>query len=276
MRVSFVKMHGCGNDFVILDERASPLGLTPARAAAVANRRTGIGCDQLITLEPPPPGADVFMRIRNPDGSEAGACGNATRCVTDLLARETGRTSQAIRTVSGDLPSVMLPDGRVQVDMGPVRLDWRDIPLARPADTLHLGLSCGAVSDPAAASMGNPHATFFVRDVAAVPVSEVGPVLEHDPLFPERANIGFAQIMAEDRIRLRVWERGAGLTLACGSGACAALVNAHRRGLTGRRAVVQVDGGALEIAWREDGHVLMTGPVATSFTGTIELSAFPA
>ena len=276
MRVSFVKMHGCGNDFVILDERASPLGLTPARAAAVANRRTGIGCDQLITLEPPPPGADVFMRIRNPDGSEAGACGNATRCVTDLLARETGRTSQAIRTVSGDLPSVMLPDGRVQVDMGPVRLDWRDIPLARPADTLHLGLSCGAVSDPAAASVGNPHATFFVRDVAAVPVSEVGPVLEHDPLFPERANIGFAQIMAEDRIRLRVWERGAGLTLACGSGACAALVNAHRRGLTGRRAVVQVDGGALEIAWREDGHVLMTGPVATSFTGTIELSAFPA
>ncbi|HEY8289653.1 MAG TPA: diaminopimelate epimerase [Acetobacteraceae bacterium] len=276
MRASFVKMHGCGNDFVIFDERARALGLTPARAAAVADRRTGIGCDQLITMEPPPPGADAFMRIRNPDGSEAGACGNATRCVAELLAGESGRTSQVIRTVAGDLPSMVLPDGRVQVDMGPVRLDWRDIPLAREMDTLHLDLSRGAVSDPAAASMGNPHATFFVPDVEAVPIAQIGPLLEHDPLFPERANIGFAQIIAPDRIRLRVWERGAGLTLACGSGACAALVNAHRRGLTGRRAVVRVDGGELEIAWREDGHVLMTGPVATSFTGAIDLSAFPA
>jgi diaminopimelate epimerase len=171
---------------------------------------------------------------------------------------------------------MVLPDGRVQVDMGPVRLDWRDIPLAREMDTLHLDQSRGAVSDPAAASMGNPHATFFVPDVEAVPIAQIGPLLEHDPLFPERANIGFAQIIAPDRIRLRVWERGAGLTLACGSGACAALVNAHRRGLTGRRAVVRVDGGELEIAWREDGHVLMTGPVATSFTGAIDLSAFPA
>ena len=274
----FLKMHGCGNDFVVFDERAGALGLTARRAAAIADRRTGVGCDQFIAIEPAPEGsnADAFMRIRNPDGAEAGACGNATRCVVDLLARETGRRIQIIRTVAGNLPSEALPDGRVRVDMGPARLDWPDVPLARPMDTLHLDLAAGPVADPAAANMGNPHATFFVDDVARVPVSELGPRLEYDPLFPERANIGFAQVLAPDRIRLRVWERGAGLTLACGSGACAALVNAHRRGLTGRRAAVVVDGGELEIEWRADGHVLMTGPVATSFIGEIDLAAYPA
>jgi diaminopimelate epimerase len=273
----FLKMHGCGNDFVVFDERSGALGLTRTRAAAIADRRTGVGCDQFITIEPAPPNtnADAFMRIRNPDGEEAGACGNATRCVVDLLARETGRRIQVIRTVAGNLPSEALPDGRVRVDMGPARLEWSDIPLARRMDTLHLDLASGPVADPAAASMGNPHATFFVPDIARVPVAELGPALEHDELFPERANIGFAQIMAPDRIRLRVWERGAGLTLACGSGACAALVNAHRRGLAGRRAVVVVDGGELEIEWRADGNVLMTGPVATSFTGEIDLGAYP-
>ena len=274
----FLKMHGCGNDFVVFDERGGPLGLTRARAAAIADRRTGVGCDQFIAIEPAPAGsnADAFMRIRNPDGNEAGACGNATRCVVDLLARETGRRIQVIRTVAGNLPSEALADGRVRVDMGPARLTWSDVPLAREMDTLHLGLAVGPVADPAALSMGNPHATFFVGDVSRVPVGELGPALEHDALFPERANIGFAQVLAPDRIRLRVWERGAGLTLACGSGACAALVNAHRRGLAGRRAAVVVDGGELEIEWREDGHVLMTGPVATSFIGEIDLAAYPA
>ena len=274
----FLKMHGCGNDFVVFDERAGALGLTAKRAAAIADRRTGVGCDQFIVIEPAPDGsnADAFMRIRNPDGAEAGACGNATRCVVDLLTRETGRRIQIIRTVAGNLPSEALPDGRVRVDMGPARLDWPDVPLARPMDTLHLDLVAGPVADPAAANMGNPHATFFVDDVARLPVGELGPRLEYDPLFPERANIGFAQVLAPDRIRLRVWERGAGLTLACGSGACAALVNAHRRGLTGRRAAVVVDGGELEIEWRADGHVLMTGPVATSFIGDIDLTAYPA
>ena len=274
----FWKMHGCGNDFVVFDERAGSLGLTAARAASIANRRTGVGCDQFIAIEPPPPGsnADAFMRIRNPDGSEAGACGNATRCVVNILARETGRGTQVIRTVAGDLPSEVLVDGRVRVDMGRALLDWTDIPLARPMDTLHLDLTAGSAVDPAAASMGNPHATFFVDDVANVVVAELGPKLEHDPLFPERANIGFAQMLAADRIRLRVWERGAGLTLACGSGACAALVNAHRRGLSARRATVVMDGGELEIEWREDGHVLMTGPVVTSFRGEIDLAAYPA
>jgi diaminopimelate epimerase len=276
--VRFLKMHGCGNDFVVLDERHGALGITPTRAAAIADRRTGVGCDQFIVIEPPPAqsDADAFMRIRNPDGSEAGACGNATRCVAHLLAHETGRLTQIIRTTSGDLRGEVLSDGSVRVDMGPARFDWPDVPLARPMDTLHLDLALGPLADPAAASMGNPHATFFIADLAGLPVAEFGPRLEHDPLFPERANIGFAQVLAPDQIRLRVWERGAGLTLACGSGACAALVNAHRRGLTGRRATLEMDGGDLTIEWRSDGHVLMTGPVATAFTGEIDLAAYPA
>ncbi len=277
MLTPFVKMHGCGNDFVVLDERAAPLGLTAARAAAIADRRTGIGCDQFIVLEPAPPGggADAFMRIRNPDGAEAGACGNATRCVASLLATETGRRRVIVQTAAGPLPSMIHQDGRISVDMGPARFGWRDVPLAAEADTLHLALALGPLSDPAALSMGNPHATFFVDDAETLPVETLGPVLERDPMFPDRANIGFAHILAPDRIRLRVWERGAGLTRACGSGACAALVNAARRGLAGRRATVLVDGGALEIEWRDDGHVLMTGPVATSFRGTLDLAAFP-
>ena len=278
MDAAFLNMHGCGNDFVVFDEPPASLGLTAARAAAIAHRRTGVGCDQFIVIEPPPAGsnADAFMRIRNPDGGEAGACGNATRCVASLLAAETGRPLQVIQTVAGLLPAEVLPDGRVTVDMGPARLDWRDVPLTAACDTLHLPLARGPLADPAALSMGNPHATFFVPNLAAIAVDELGPDLEHDPLFPDRANIGFAQILAPDRMRLRVWERGAGLTLACGSGACAAMVNAARRGLTGRRATIIVDGGELEMAWRDDGHVLMAGPVATAFRGTINLSAYPA
>ncbi len=282
MITGFVKMHGCGNDFVVLDARAIPLGITPTRAAALADRRQGIGCDQLIIIEPPPEGsnADAFMRIRNPDGAEAGACGNATRCVVERLALETGRRHQVIRTVAGNLPADLLDDGRVTVDMGPAGLKWADVPLARPMDTLHLDLALFGVADPAACSMGNPHATFFVDDLGSLPIHTLGPALEHDQLFPERANIGFAQVIAPDRLRLRVWERGAGLTLACGSGACAALVNAHRRGLARRQATVVVDGGELEIEWRADGwhdggHVLMTGPVATAFTGSVDLAAYP-
>jgi diaminopimelate epimerase len=277
MFTAFVKMHGCGNDFVIFDERATPLNLTRARAAALADRRRGIGCDQLISIEPPPPrsNADVFMRIRNSDGSEAGACGNATRCVAALLAEESGRGVQVIHTAAGNLPAELLDDGRVVVDMGPVRLGWSEVPLAREMDTLHLDLALGGIADPAACSMGNPHATFFVSNPDGLPLDALGPALEHAPLFPERANIGFAQVLAPDRIRLRVWERGVGLTLACGSGACAALVNAHRRHLAERRALVEVDGGELEIAWRADGHVLMTGPVATTFKGAVDLVMYP-
>ncbi len=263
MRVPFTKMHGCGNDFVVLDERAASLGLTPEQAVHLCDRRLGIGCDQLVSLEPHDAG--VFMRIRNPDGSEAGACGNATRCVAALVAAEQDVVTLSVHTIAGRLASELLADGRVRVDMGAPGLGWRDLPLSHEADTLHLPLP----GDPAGASMGNPHATFFVADVDAVGAR--GPALERSTLFPDRANIGFAQVLSHHRIRLRVWERGAGLTRACGSGACAALVNASRRGLTGRQAEVAMDGGTLHVEWRDDGRVLMTGPVATSFTGTVEL-----
>ncbi|MDB5317451.1 MAG: dapF [Rhodospirillales bacterium] len=265
--VAFTKMHGLGNDFVVLDERAASLGLTPARARLIADRHRGIGCDQIISLEPAA-GADVFMRIRNPDGSEAGACGNATRCVAALVAAETGQRQLTIRTIAGDLPCTILAPDRVVADMGAPRLGWQDVPLAEAMDTLALPIAEAA----AACSMGNPHATVFVDDLAMIDVAKTGLRLEYHPIFPDRANIGFAQILAPDHIRLAMWERGAGQTLACGSGACAAIVNAHRRGLTGRRATISMPGGDLILEWREsDGHVLMEGAVATAFTGSFAL-----
>ncbi|MGD9537350.1 MAG: diaminopimelate epimerase [Alphaproteobacteria bacterium] len=266
----FIKMHGLGNDFVVLDGRVRPIALDAGAVRAIADRRTGVGCDQLLEIEPArSKDADVFMRIYNPDGGEVGACGNGTRCVAALLARESGRRRIVIETRAGLLRAEARDGGLVAVDMGEPGLDWRDIPLARQMDTLHLDLSAGALRDPAAVSMGNPHAVFFVPDAEAVDLATLGPQLEHDPLFPERANIEAAQVLDRERIRLRVWERGAGLTLACGTGACATLVAAVRRGLTGRRARVILDGGPLDIEWREDGHVVMAGPVATSFTGIL-------
>ena len=266
MPIPFLKMHGAGNDFVVIDERRQPFDFSPAEVRRLADRRRGVGCDQFITLHPPPAGtdADLVMRIRNPDGQEAGACGNATRCVAELLFEQTGHPFQVIRTVAGDLPAERLADGRFRVDMGVARLRWDEVPLARDVDTLHLPLP----GDPAACSIGNPHATLFVEDVAVA--ERDGPGLERDPLFPERANIGFAHVEAADRMRLRVWERGAGLTLACGSGACGAVVNAVRRGLTARRVAVEMDGGSLEIEYRQDGHVLMAGPAVLSFRGELE------
>ena len=266
MRTGFVKMHGCGNDFVILDGRRNALRLSSDTVRSLACRHTGIGCDQVIVVEASLDGI-AFMRIFNPDGSEAGACGNATRCVADILMRESDASFLVVRTMSGDLPSARRADGLIEVDMGPPRLGWKDIPLAEQMDTLRLDVE----GSPSALSMGNPHATFFVEDLARVAISDLGPRLEHHPIFPQRANIGFAQVIDSSTIRLRVWERGAGLTLACGSGACATLVNAHRRGLTQRKAAILIDGGELEIEWRDDEHVLMTGPVATVFHGEIDL-----
>ncbi len=265
----FIKMHGAGNDFVVLDGRAAPISIPPAAARLIADRRLGVGCDQIIIIEPDPLGAAAFMRILNADGSEAGACGNATRCVAALIAEETGDRFLAIRTISGLLGAEILGPGLVEVDMGEPHFDWGDIPLAGPADTLHLNISLGPVTDPAACSMGNPHATFFVGGLDGLPIASIGPVLECHRMFPERANIGFAAVEAPDRIRLKVWERGAGLTLACGSGACAALVNAHRRGLTGRVAHLILDGGALVINWAANNHVLMRGPAETAFAGIL-------
>jgi len=264
-------MHGLGNDFVVLDARREPVAVDAAAARALADRHTGIGCDQLILIEPPQePTAHAFMRIVNADGSEAEACGNAARCVARLLGEETGRRRVRLQTVAGLLDAELLADGAVAVDMGPARTDWRDIPLARPADTLAADIGAGPLAGPVCTNIGNPHATFFVADAEAVDLAALGPGLETDKLFPERANIGVATVASPDRIRLRVWERGVGITLACGSGACAALVAAHRRGLTGREAAVLLDGGGLAISWRDDGHVIMTGPATLAFEGSFD------
>ena len=276
-KVPFLKMHGLGNDFVVLDFRRTAVPVGARGVSALADRRTGVGCDQVILLEAPRhPAARAFMRIRNADGSEAEACGNATRCIADLLYRETGDPHARIETIAGLLEAEALADGRIAVDMGPARTGWREIPLARAMDTDHVQLSVGPLSDPVCTNIGNPHATFFVDHVERVDLAAFGPVLEHDPLFPVRTNIGVATIRDRGHIRLRVWERGAGITSACGSGACAALVAAHRRGLADRRALVELDGGTLSIAWREDGHVIMTGPAAVSFEGTFEADLLAA
>jgi len=270
-KIPFLKMHGLGNDFVVLDGRRSAITVNAAAARALADRRTGIGCDQVILLEPPrDPSAQVLMRIHNPDGGEAEACGNATRCVADLLRRETGDARVRVETIAGLLEAEALSDGRVAVDMGPVRTGWCEIPLAREMDTQRVELTLGPLAAPVCTNIGNPHATFFVDDAGAVDLATLGPILEQHALFPQRANIGVAAVRDRGNIRLRVWERGAGITRACGSGACAALVGAHRRGLAGRQAVVELDGGFLDIVWRADGHVVMTGPVALSFEGAVD------
>ncbi|MGO8917865.1 MAG: diaminopimelate epimerase [Stellaceae bacterium] len=269
----FLKMHGLGNDFVVLDARAEALALDGKAARAIADRHTGVGCDQLLILEPPKsPGADIFMRIRNADGGEVEACGNGTRCIAALVMRETGKERVVVETAAGLLEAHAAGAGRVSVDMGAAHLLWRDIPLARECDTLHVPLSLGPLVDPVCTSMGNPHATFFVADAEAIDLAALGPRLERDAIFPERANIGVAQVLSPTRLRFRVWERGAGITIACGTGACAALVAAARRGLAERKAEIVLDGGPLEIEWRADGHVLMTGPVAVSFSGTLDPS----
>jgi len=272
----FLKMHGLGNDFVVVDARDSRVDLTFERRRTIADRRRGVGCDQLIVLEAPTErGADVFMRIYNPDGAEAGACGNATRCVASMLMDERQTDHVTVQTIAGLLESQLSGTGGnglpiISVDMGLARLDWRDIPVGEPCDTNHMPVGLGPLQDAVGTNMGNPHATYFVDDVAAVPLAELGPKLEHDGFFPERANIGVAQLVGEGRLRLRVWERGAGLTLACGSGACAAVVAATRRGLVKRKADVIVDGGTLAIEWLRDDHVMMTGGVALAFRGELD------
>lgn len=274
---SFIKMHGLGNDFVVIDARTQPLALDAGQARAIADRKTGVGCDQFIVIEPPRNGsADASMRICNADGGEVEACGNGARCVAQLLLREKQRDRVAIDTAAGIIVAESAGGNRVAVDMGPARLDWRDIPLARAMDTLHVDLQLGPLRDPVAVNVGNPHAVFFVPDAEAIDLATLGPQLEHDALFPERCNIEAATVLSTARIRMRVWERGTGITRACGTGACATLVAAARRGLTGRKADVLLDGGTLEIEWQADGHVRMTGPVSTSFAGTLDESLLRA
>lgn len=264
-------MNGLGNDFVVFDARDRELALDPAQVRKIADRREGVGCDQLVIVGPARGNtSDAFMTIYNADGSEVAACGNASRCVAWLLMRDTARDKVVIETRAGLLDAEARGAFQVAVDMGPARLDWRDIPLAQPVDTLHLPVGSGELVDPVGIGMGNPHAVFFVANAESVDLAALGPGLETHPFFPERANIEVVQVLGPECLRMRVWERGAGITPACGTGACAALVAAARRGLSGRRAEIVLDGGTLEIEWLKDGNVLMTGPVALAFTGTLD------
>jgi diaminopimelate epimerase len=266
----YFKMSGCGNDFVILDARArGALRLSEGQAQAIADRNNGVGCDQVIALERSVRG-DAYMRIWNADGGESDACGNAARCVAWLLMEEGGAVSRRIETPAGMLYAERAGDHVITVDMGAPRLRWDEIPLAREMATDRMDYDINGLPAPGAVNMGNPHVVFFVNDVRAVPIETLGPRIEHDPLFPQRVNAGFAEVRSPQQIRLRVWERGAGLTKACGTGACAAVVAAHRQGRAARAAEVIVDGGSLQIEWRkDDDRVLMTGPVELEATGEL-------
>ncbi|MCE5973736.1 diaminopimelate epimerase [Sinirhodobacter sp. WL0062] len=257
----FMKMHGLGNDFVVIDARDGVDPVTPALARAVGDRNRGVGFDQLAVILPAQ-GTDFTLEFWNSDGSKAGACGNATRCVSDWMMRQLGKDAVTLTTARGTLSARRREDGLVSVNMGAPILDAASIPVA--AEPMHLPLA----GDPVAVGMGNPHCIYFVEDAEAVDVAGLGTKIEHDPLFPERTNVEFASLIAPDHLRMRVWERGAGITLACGSGTCATAVAAHLRGLTGRHVIVDVDGGRLEIDWREDG-VWMTGPTALVFDGVL-------
>jgi len=271
----FVKMHGLGNDFVILDLRGGKAAPTPGLARAIADRRRGIGFDQLITIEDEKhPQLAAYMGIFNPDGSRSGACGNATRCVAHILMEETKTDALTLRTDFGPLACWQAEGGLIKVNMGAPKLDWEDIPLADASDTVRIDVKLGPIDNPSlwgpgAVNMGNPHAVFFVEDAESVPVDKLGPMIENHPMFPERANVEFCHIIDRGRIRMRVWERGAGVTQACGSGACAAVVAGVRRELIDRKCVVDLDGGPLTIEWDDNDNVMMTGPVATSYWGEI-------
>jgi diaminopimelate epimerase len=259
----FMKMHGAGNDFVVIDRRHGGPAVTSQIARALGDRHRGVGFDQLAVIETDPE-AEARLTFYNADGSTAAACGNATRCIARHLMDETGVSALALRTERGLLACEDAGNGLTRVNMGSPLLDWRDIPLAEDVDTLHLPIA----GDPVATGMGNPHCTFFVDDADAVDLEQRGVEIEHHPLFPERTNVQFAHIVAPDHLRMRVWERGVGATLASGSSSCAVAVAAHRRGLTGRSVALDLDGGLIEIDWRDDG-VWMTGPTAHVFSGTL-------
>ena len=277
----FLKMNGLGNDFVVLDLRREPLALTDAIARAIANRETGIGCDQLITIEPPRTGGDAFMGIRNQDGGAVEACGNAARCIGKLLLEETGKDAVTIETPAGDTVATRADGGQITVDMGAPKLNWNEIPLSEEfRDTRAIELEIGPLGNPimhspGVVNVGNPHAIFFVEDVDAIDLARSGPMLEHHPLFPERANISVAEVLSPTHIKLRTWERGVGLTKACGTAACAATVAAIRRRKTERRVTVTLPGGDLVVEWLPDtdkghGHILMTGDAMLDHEGTLD------
>ncbi len=266
---AFRKMHGLGNDFLILDARTRALTLSPARIRALADRHTGVGFDQLLILRPGTGDAVATLDMANADGAPTGACGNVTRCAAWLLMEESGADSVILQSPAGPLRAWRAGPRAVTVDMGPARLTPAEVPVTA-ADTLNLGLHEGPLHGGCAVGMGNPHVVFFVPDAEAIPLAEQGPRLEHHALFPERTNVEVVSVTAPDRLRLRVWERGTGITRACGTGACAAAVAAVRLGHVSGPVTVDLDGGALHVAWQPDGRVLMTGPVTPVFTGVLD------
>ncbi|WP_417783407.1 diaminopimelate epimerase [Terasakiella pusilla] len=272
----FIKMHGLGNDFVVLDARENPIDLTAAQVQAMADRRTGAGCDQFIVMEPAKDSAaDVFMRIRNADGNEVEACGNATRCIARLMMDELGKTEVTVETVVGLLHARDAGD-TVTVNMGQARLGWQDIPVAEDCDTLTMPLTVGPLEGPVGVNVGNPHAVFFVPNCESVDLEAAGPHVETHPFFPERTNVEVVTKQDDGSLRMRVWERGVGITQACGTGACAVLVAAVRRGIIdGRAADVVLDGGTLHIEWLENGEILMTGPASRAYSGSFDTSVYP-
>ena len=262
MRVPFIKMHGLGNDFIVLDARTDHLpALSEAMAAALADRRSGIGCDQLILLEPSK-AADFRMRIFNSDGGEVEACGNASRAVAMLHGKPA-----RIETAGGMLEATPT-DGGAVVDMGIPRFDWASIPLDYAMDTNPMPLGWGPLDRPIAVNVGNPHAVFFCPDAETIDLATLGPEIEHDPVFPQRVNVNVAHLVGDNHLRLRVWERGAGLTRACGTGACATAVAAIRKGIVGNKVLISLPGGDLVIEWREGETIRMTGPATEAYRGT--------
>jgi diaminopimelate epimerase len=273
---AFLKMHGLGNDFVVFDARDGAISLSALQAKALADRRFGIGCDTIAIIGPGGADADASVRFINADGGEIESCGNATRCIGRLLMDERGLKSVRLSSRAGLLVCSDAGKGLVEVDMGPARLEWNEVPLAEARDTLNFTLPLEGQALPvSAASMGNPHCVLFVPDAETAPVTTLGPRIEMHPMFPARTNVEFVSLLSPDRLRMRVWERGIGVTLACGTGACATVVAAARKGVTGRKAEVVLDGGSLFIDWRErDGHVIMTGPSALVFRGQVDLTKF--
>lgn len=274
----FLKMHGLGNDFVVFDARKQGLALDATAARAIADRRRGVGCDQVIVIEQGVNDADVVMRIFNGDGGEVESCGNAARCVARLLMEEKDHDTVRIDTLGGLLICTDAGNGMITVDMGAPNLMWDKVPLARPADTNRFALNVDGESlMVSAVSVGNPHCVLFVDDADAAPVASLGPRIETHPMFPKRTNVEFASVRDRAHLRMRVWERGAGITQACGSGTCAVAVAAHRRGLIDAKVEVALDGGVLAIELREsDGHILMTGPATLSFRGEIDFAGISA
>ncbi len=258
----FMKMHGLGNDFVVVDSRAQTYDISPKLAAALADRHRGVGFDQMVVITQE--NGPAHLTFFNADGSHSAACGNATRCIARMMMDETGQSALQLTTTRGTLYARDAGNGQTSVNMGAPLLNWNEVPLSHEMETLELPID-GA---PTATGMGNPHCTFFVDDVYAISLDAFGPQMEHHPLFPERTNVQIAQVIGRDALRMRVWERGTGITLASGSSSCATAVAAARRGLTGRSVTITLDGGDIEVDWAEDG-VWMTGPTAHVFSGTL-------